>query len=158
MRCPSIRFVEPETLALFDCSNQPSERFRVEAGFWPLLCPIATRRRYQRWPVMRKGFSFRFPVVDSCSEGGRIRVFRDSRTDRVLPGKIRSRKMRAESRRVPVAFQVWRSQRRSQGHVAEGLSFVVVEIVGIQESVAGWIWRWSGQGWKRSVFDCGNAS
>jgi len=144
VRCPSIRFVESETLALFDCGNQPSERSMVETRLWPFLCPIATRGGYQGWPVMRKGFSFRFPIVDSCSEGGRIRVPRDSRyrysrTDRVLSGKIRSRKMRAESRRVAVAFQVWRSQRRCQGHIAEGLPFIVVEIVGIQEPVASWI-------------------
>ena len=54
--------------------------------------------------------------------------------------------MRTESRRIPVAFQVWRSQHRSQGHIAEGLwivivSSIVVEIVGIQEPIAGRIWR-----------------
>jgi len=44
--------------------------------------------------------------------------------------------MRAESRGYSVAFQVWRSLRRSQGYVAEGLWMifvlpVVIEAAGI---------------------------
>jgi hypothetical protein len=41
VRGPSIWFVESETLALFDCDNQPSERSRVKPGLRPLLRPVA---------------------------------------------------------------------------------------------------------------------
>lgn len=120
MCCPSIRFVESESFALFDRGSQSSKRSRVETGLWPLLCPITTRRGYQGWPAICEGSSVRFPTVGSCSEGGvRIRALRffvlrgrresrdrDERANRILSREIWSRKMRAEPRRVPVAFQV----------------------------------------------------
>lgn len=38
------------------------------------------------------------------------------------------------------------------------VSFIVAEIVGVHESVAGWIRRWFGRGWERSISKGGNAS
>ena len=156
MCCPFIWFVQPKPFALFNRGDQPSEGSGIEAGLWPFLCPVAAWRGYQGRPVFREGFIVRPPVVDSCPEGSEvvrmIRVsplgsrrefwYREARTDRVLSGEIWSRKTGAESGGVSVAFQVWRYQHWSQGHIAEQLgtvvvSFVVVDVVGIREPFAG---------------------